>query len=628
MGKIFDFDARKGSYIDYARDTTATALAVPFTKRGKGLAAIFNASTSYIKYNGHDDLTGDVTVEAWINVHGVGEGGAGRIIDNMGLIVSVTSATDKQFFVTSDSGGTWKYSANNAWITNEWLHLIVTRTAAGLTNIYVNNVITGTADETSGTPVVGLTDLVVGNSDAEGSTFDGMMYKVSISNHIYSSAERSSAYNRYLYSYPRGIEKHPQYVRKDLDLSRESENGLLIAYNMVANGNSLVDISGNLNDATVYGGVSGTKEGLSFNGKNSYVQSSGALTGDYKTLVFRFKPREAITASSTGQTLFARPDTNVQHILLGDNGTATATILFYGLINKQTYIKDEFPADQWIDLVLRWNGTSYDIWANGTRRTTYYVTAHMTLMSSTSIDIGLMTDTGYGPFNGEISDFRIYNNAFTDAEIETLHNSFVKCTFHEDFSEEGADGVSKVPSGWMKSEGDFTIGELTTQDSVLKHLRKGNKYLQGVTLGYILIPSIQAYGTWEFDLYRVNATIIGVAFIADKCGSNIKNGYAFSLLPGVAVLSKYIAGTPSDIAIGGSGLNANTWYKIKITRTRVGVFNVYVKGGAYGNADYTTLFADVTENTIKTSEYAKIVANTNDKITNLDFYDDIKINLT
>jgi hypothetical protein len=228
----------------------------------------------------------------------------------------------------------------------------------------------------------------------------------------------------------------------------------------------------------------------------------------------------------------------------------------------------------------------------------------------------------YGPFNGEISDFRVYSNAFTDTQIKELHNSFVRCMFHEDFSTEGADGVSKLPAGWMKSEGAFTIGELAAQDSILKDLKKCDKYLEGITFGYLYKQSTQAYGTWEFCINRTSA-VAGIAFISDR-QVGIQNGYSLSFLAGVPVLAKYVGGTPSDIAIGGAvALIADTWYKIKITRTFAGRFDVYIKGGAYGNADYTALFTNVVENTVKTSQNIIVVADTGDKITNLLFSGDI-----
>jgi hypothetical protein len=106
----------------------------------------------------------------------------------------------------------------------------------------------------------------------------------------------------------------------------------------------------------------------------------------------------------------------------------------------------------------------------------------------------------------------------------------------------------------------------------------------------------------------------------------IRNGYSLSFLAGVPVLAKYVGGSPSDIAIGGAvALIADTWYKIKITRTEAGVFNVYIKGSAYGNTNYTALFSNVTENTTKTSQNIIVVEDTGDKLTKLNFYNGIKV---
>ena len=115
-------------------------------------------------------------------------------------------------------------------------------------------------------------------------------------------------------------------------------------------------------------------------------------------------------------------------------------------------------------------------------------------------------------------DFRIYNRALTEQEVKDYHNQFVTPSLQEDFSSEGADEIAKVPTGWVKQSGSFKVGEIITPDSVLETIKKGTKYLECVTAGLIAIPSKQAYGTWEFDLFHYTGNK-EIYFISDK--SNI-----------------------------------------------------------------------------------------------------------
>ena len=143
-----------------------------------------------------DQMDGDLTAMAWIKPHSVGEGGAGRIVANHKFTFSLTSPFSKQVFVSSDGGGTWKYSANDIWAIDKWSHVIVTRTATGVTNIYRNLVLSGAADETSGTPVLPTEKTSVGNSYTGGNTIDGLLGEVRVFKKILDANEMSQIFQQ------------------------------------------------------------------------------------------------------------------------------------------------------------------------------------------------------------------------------------------------------------------------------------------------------------------------------------------------------------------------------------------------------------------------------------------------
>jgi hypothetical protein len=73
--------------------------------------------------------------------------------------------------------------------------VVATRDAAGLANIYLNGVLSGTADQTSGTPVAGTTNVQIGNNSSLVNTFDGYIDDVRIYNRVLTVAEINRIYN-------------------------------------------------------------------------------------------------------------------------------------------------------------------------------------------------------------------------------------------------------------------------------------------------------------------------------------------------------------------------------------------------------------------------------------------------
>ena len=131
------------------------------------------------------------------------------------------------------------------------------------------------------------------------------------------------------------------------------------------------------------------------------------------------------------------------------------------------------------------------------------------------------------------------------------------------------------------------IGELSENDSVLKHLTIGTKYLECVTNGNITIPATQAFGTWEFDIFRPsgNIEIELSGDVLNKYTDNVGTGYWFLFYSNSKTyFPKKVAGAPTQLMITASNyMVINTWYSIRITRDIKGIFTLWVKGGAFGD---------------------------------------------
>lgn len=133
------------------------------------------------------------------------------------------------------------------------------------------------------------------------------------------------------------------------------------------------------------------------------------------------------------------------------------------------------------------------------------------------------------------------------------------------------------------------------------------KYIQCLTAGTISTQSEEAYGTWEFDVYKTETSTALFHFISsgkDYSGSTrynivLYNDESIGLMRDITVLFR------TDVTY----IDSEVWYRIKITRDIVGKFYVYIKGGDLGSM-YTIV--DVTggsgtnpvvDNTYTTSKY-------------------------
>jgi hypothetical protein len=154
--------------------------AVSIVKRGTKYSASFNGTTSRINTGSDFIGTKAITVCGWINPTGWGGGSLGAIIDNSRTILQkfAISATTGRIRLTSDNS-TYATSATGL-ITNQNQFICVTRTTAGVVNFYIGDsttapVISGTANQASGTPVAGTTNVFIGNNSAANRTFDGLI---------------------------------------------------------------------------------------------------------------------------------------------------------------------------------------------------------------------------------------------------------------------------------------------------------------------------------------------------------------------------------------------------------------------------------------------------------------------
>ena len=198
--RILSVDGRDGIIGNkYEGDTIGSLVpavvntSVVSVRDGSVYANYYNGSTSKLDCGNYDDLTGDKSFIAWIKPYGWGEGGFGRIMQN-GKMDLYKSTTNSKYSFKSN-GSTIVSSANNSITLGVWQLIIVTRNSAGdETNFYINGVLSGSADQDSGTPVAGSTNITIGTDNGSARTFYGLIGNTRIENGILSSAQAMQVY--------------------------------------------------------------------------------------------------------------------------------------------------------------------------------------------------------------------------------------------------------------------------------------------------------------------------------------------------------------------------------------------------------------------------------------------------
>lgn len=168
-----------------------------FSKR-PNLAITGIDSKPTIEFDGVDDAlvkavdligVGDATIVAVIKPRGFGGASTGRVVSNGKTYVYVNDTNDCINVTSNDS--TIVVSATNSIVLNSSYIIIVTRSAAGLINIYINGTLSGSADQSSGTPVAG-SDTYVGNRAAFDRAFNGWIGELLIYPSILTSDQRTN----------------------------------------------------------------------------------------------------------------------------------------------------------------------------------------------------------------------------------------------------------------------------------------------------------------------------------------------------------------------------------------------------------------------------------------------------
>ena len=208
-----------------------------------------------------------------------------------------------------------------------------------------------------------------------------------------------------------------------------------------SNTQALVDLTGQ-NTITASSLTYNSDGSFSFDGQTTYADAVFSSTITLKCLEFWWynnyliNNTDSAQGSSGGQPYqcvinFNRGASTTPGVnLSGWTGSATNESIhiwgdtvgnganYYGM----TYIRDAVPVG-WHQVVFNWNGSSYDIWVDGTKRTAYASSlGHAGLTILNSCRIGRDSGGSYY-FDGKIASIKIYNVELTDSQVSQNFNA-------------------------------------------------------------------------------------------------------------------------------------------------------------------------------------------------------------
>jgi len=638
MGKIFETQFEKGTYVEkFTKTEHSTELNNSLRRGDKGIE-LYCEGTGYISFNNATDVHlalddkiavgEEFSAEVWFKTNDEG---------SVQHVWGFTNTGGDRYVCGIHSDGEIRFSelsgsdvSGGSVAAGEWCHVVVTQTTGNVFSLYVNNVeYTGSNANTLHYANEFLS-ICAGTSGA--SSLDGPVAKLVLYDHILTVKERADAYERFAKAYPLGDLKYPRHNPHEKPTDLSNEVGLVAAYNMIPSEDTLVDISGNGYNGTIIGAINSVN-GLVFDGVNDYV-NCGAVSGlgnnDW-TITMRVKlgrndVNQSFVTQDNGSSDFSfridvAPAYDLDVIVFSEGNSAI--FLRYQAENAFAPTTFNDYVDVWFDLVVTFQQSSKTIKAyrDGIELGETTVATGTFVSMKDGIDlaigaIGRVTPIYYA--KQEMSELLVYNYAFTEQQAQDYHNKFAKrLALVEDFSDDADEGV---PRNWVPGTGTYEVKELTSQDSVLKHLESGTKYLECTSAGTIALPSKNVPGTIEFywnksedgtplfSIFNTQADASGDGFLFRSNNSEVTGLYR---VDSGALTAKFYSGA--------FYIDAETWYQVKITNTKNGEKYTYMRGGALGS-DYVLVDDSggganpSTDNTYTAGEYIVADLDLGDKI--------------
>lgn len=208
--------------------------------------------------------------------------------------------------------------------------------------------------------------------------------------------------------------------------------------------------------------------------------------------------------------------------------------------------------------------------------------------------------------SGSPSQYKETRSLLLPGGKTVLHNNGSGEAWNQTFADQTAGILSNT--GFQISSGTWR-----TRMQNLSGGASDEKAIENRGAGIIWKDSIQAYGSWEFYVFKWGGSDMDIMFIADTKGGAAatgQNGYGIRFDSDETIaLVESVNGTPTDLISSGT-LSTQTWYKVTVTRDAVGAFELFIDDSSIGTA---------TDNTTTTGKYLAIDLAVSDEVGNFIF---------
>ena len=351
-------------------------------------------------------LQSGFTISAWIKPDSVGET-AGRIIDKTG---DRNGLNGFYFIVSIFGGGTGhiRSNINNGIAANSalssivygvWQHALITITSGGVVNIYLNGVLSGTANQNTN-PVSQITTanpLTIGNrSSATDRTFDGAIDDLKVYNYVLTPWQIAQEYNN-------GAPMAAWSFDDGYGTSAYDQSGNLTGTltNMSTTGTSTVWITGKFGKGVLFDGTNDTVTVADGTGSGMDITGAGSLSAWIKP------------ADVSGSQYIVDKDQTTAYALVMSDSTLYG---YFDIGGSNSCSGGTIAANQWQHVMATYDGSYIRCFINGQEVGKTADTGSIDVQD-TSLYIG--SDGGAANyFNGLIDEVKIYHYALSPQEIK------------------------------------------------------------------------------------------------------------------------------------------------------------------------------------------------------------------
>ena len=396
-----------------------------------GGALKFNGTNNYVQGPVGLIGTSDVTVCAWIKQT--------AFVSSVNAIVAsskfifFTSNSNNGIGLTSD-GSTNALSASNVITNGVWTHVCGTRDSSGTTNLYVNGALSGSANQTSGTPASSAFNNNVGaKGNGVASFYNGTIDDVRVYSRVLSATEISQLDNQNTVT----INKTPTGLT-----NTDLKNGLMLNWSFdgkyttwnpaSTTQGTTTDLSGNNRNGTIVN----IRRSSMVAGRIGQAIQIASTSGTQTVTLNAPLITSTTTALSWGGWFYVKnPGQTVIPSAIGVMGQEVFTAVTTGFFLYQTSanryqctpgnnlgaISQGFTvlANRWYHIFCVSTGSLISIYINSTLIATSTLTQAITPNNQAFSLSGLPGD---GAMNGYADDIRVYNRALSAAEVKEIYN--------------------------------------------------------------------------------------------------------------------------------------------------------------------------------------------------------------